>query len=201
MENEPSPSMIFYYFPLIKYHLIRLFFTIIAYTLNKSFLIQHPYHVYPSRISTPWNQTIHSFIPPPAMQEHLFKYHPPPPQTRHWPKPEEVLNKLSFNSPIARAITLQGNLSGPELHQGVMFLQGSHLIYIQAEHGRWPTRDNFISCTAINIHFDLTFRLFIPVELISRQGIIDESPHSPFTSPIPFVKISNGYARYKIAHP
>ena len=135
------------------------------------------------------------------MQEHLFKYHPPPPQTQHWPKPEEVLNKLSLNSSITCAITLQGNLSRPELCQSVMFLQGSHLIYIQAEHRQWPTHDNFISCTAINIHFNLTFHLFISIKLISHQGIINESPHSPFTSPIPFVKISNGYACYKVTHP
>lgn len=159
-------------------HWYYLFF--IATIRNKSFLIQHPNHPLP-RVVSPFRKTTAYSIPPtPSMQDHLCKNYPLPPPTRHWQNAAHLLKEFNATYPSFRPIVLDGDIIGPPLQQGMMIYHQGQLIFIQQEHGRWPTRDNYIITTAFRITTKKPFLLFIPLHKINRIGVHDENPLSPF---------------------
>lgn len=186
-------------------HLIRMIWfyssygilTIIAYLLNKSFLVLRPGHTFPTVVSPPWNNTIHSLNLTEQMAELIHpRYLHAFPQ-RRWFAPDRVLHLLPSHEPYSPAIILKGRLSGPPLHEGMILLQQHQVIFIDKEFGRWPTRDNYITTYVISIPTNVSFRLFIPIELMDRCGMYDESPYSPFCRPITFVDTTSRSLRNK----
>ena len=180
---------------IFRYYLQYGILITIAYLFNKSFTLHHPDRLFPTNIFSPRNATIHSFIPTNEALQHLHPHLPSPPPERRWLNAPQLLERQ--NQPLPRAITLEGNLSGPALRQGMIITQQHHTIYIQEELGRWPTRDDYIATTAYSLTLNIKFRLFIPVHQIDQYGIHDESPLSPFRNPIPLVQIVRDYIRLK----
>lgn len=182
-------SLLLHFFAIIWHYLYRGLLIITAYSLNKSFLIYPPNQIFPITISPPWNNTIHSFRPTSKMAEH-FHPHYPISSPRRWLTPEKLFPLLPTEDPSAPAIILDGNLSGPPLREGILFRQRHHLVYVDKEFGRWPSRDNFIATYAISIPTNVSFRLFLPVQMMDHCGLYDEAPYSPFRRTIPLIKSS-----------
>lgn len=174
----PYPLLIFWYY-------VRCgFLTIFAYLTNRSFLAYHPKYIFPTIISPPWNHIIHSITPTHAMRKHLNQCYPPIPRLRRWLSPDDLQYRLRNRQFFDRAIILDGTLQGPPLRQGQVILIQNRLIYLQEEHGRWPSNDGHIAVTAINISDDISFILFLPAPLVDRRDLYDASPPSPFYMPI-----------------
>ena len=135
--------------------------------------------------------------PTPEMKDHI---HPPSfqfPLHRRWLSALDLLQYTTRIRLPPRVITLDGKLSGPPLRQGMIILQRDHLVYLQEEHGRWPTRDDHIFTTAISITQNVPFKLFIPIQYIERGYVYDESHRSLLDNPIPLAHLSNGLGRFK----
>jgi len=79
----------------------------------------------------------------------------------------------------------------------MIFLLRDHLVYLHEEHGRWPTRDDYIFTTAISITQNVPFKLFIPMRFIDRQFVFDESHRSLLDYPISLAHLSNGLGHFK----
>ena len=126
-----------------------LFF--IATIRNKSFLIQHPNHPIPHIVSPPRKTTAYSIPPTPSMQDHLHENYPLPPPTRCWQDAAHLLEEFDTTYPSFRPIVLDGDVIRPPLQQGMMIYHQGQLIFIQQEHSRWPTRNNYIITTTFRI--------------------------------------------------
>jgi hypothetical protein len=186
---------------IIWYYLCRGILTAIAYVFNRSFLIHHPSHLFPTNVSPPWNRTIHSFYPSSTMRQYLHPRYPTPLPNRIWLHPHHLPARMIGENPLFRAIILDGKISGPPLRQGMIALQQKHLIYIGEELGRWPSREDYITTYAVSISTNNSFRLFIPIQLVDRYGIHDSSPLSPFSNPIPLNETVQAYYRLKPLFP
>ena len=184
-----------------KYYVGCVVLTIVAYSCNKSFLTQHPNQIFPTIISPPWNRTLHSIKPTTRMEDHIHTRSPLSPSYRRWLSPRDLLSLKHLNLPPPRAITLSGDLSGPPLCQGMIILQKNYLIYLQEEHGWWPSRDDHILTTAFSIKQGVTFKLFIPLHYFNRQNIFDESPRSLLENSIPLTFFANGVCQFKTILP
>lgn len=161
----------------------------IAHLFNKSFLIYHPNRIFPTNLAPPRNNTIHSFTPTGEMYRHIMTLTSPPPPLRRWLHPQQLQEHLSQERPLPHAIILEGDLSGPPLRQGTIIIQNGHIVYIRQEFGRWPTRDDYITTTAISLVLNNSFRLFLPIRQMDRYGIIDNSPPSLFRNPLPLAHV------------
>lgn len=186
---HPTLTTLFYSLAIIWYYIKYGLLTPIAYIFNISFLIYHPDLIFPTNIAPPRNTTIHSFTPTGEMHNYIMQHSPPPPPLRQWFHPQQLQNHLSDERPFSHAITLEGEVNGPPLRQGTVIIQNSHVVYIQNELGRWPTRDDYLTTTAISLIFNNSFRLFLPVRQMDRQGLIDYSDPSPFRNPLPLAHI------------
>ena len=102
--------------------------------------------------------------------------------------------------PYTPAIMLEGHLSGPLLCEGMVFLQQNQMIYINKEFGRWPSCDNYITTYAINISTNISFRLFIPIELMDQYGVFDSAPYSMFCRPLTLINTTSRPLRLKTSH-
>ena len=186
-----------YVFTLLWYYLRCGILTPIAYLCNKSFLIHHPNRIFPSVIAPPRNNSIHSLSPTPEMYNYVTTHSSPPPPLRRWMDPQQLTQALSRDPPLHRAIILDGDLSGPPLRQGLLIIQNGNIVYIQEELGRWPSRDNYITTSAVSLSRLNSFRLFLPVHQVDRYGIRDDSPMSPFSNPLPLTLIIQEAERLK----
>lgn len=186
-------------FAIIWYHIRYRIFLLIAFTINRSFIISHPDHVFPSTITPPWNTTIHSLRPTNQMME-CIRNHYTPSYQRRWLSPDRLLQQIPTPDPYTPAIVLEGCLSGPLLREGMVFLQQNQAIYIDKEFGRWPSRDNYITTYAVNISTNISFRLFIPIELMDRYGVFDSAPYSMFCRPLTLIDSTSRPLRLKTSH-
>jgi len=185
----------------VKYYVCCATLTIIAYLCNTSFLIHHPNRILPTIVSPPRNRTIYSIRPTARMEDHIHTRSPLSPSYRRWLSPPDLISLKHLNPLPPRAITLSGNLSGPLLRQGMIILQRNYIIYLQEEHGRWPSRDDHILTTAFSITQGVTFKLFIPIHYFDRQGILDESPRSLLENSIPLNLFADGVCHFKTILP
>jgi hypothetical protein len=138
-------ATILYFLAIIGYYLRRGTFTPIAFLFNKSFTVNHPDHLFPIIISPSWNHTIHSFYPDIKIKAYIKDKFSLPPTERHWWDSKRFEERLKTEIPIPRAIVLDGNLSGPLLRQGIMFIQDSNIIFIGEEVGRYPRREDYLT--------------------------------------------------------
>ena len=186
---------------LVKYYLYYGIIIPIAYLFNQSYLLQHPNRPFPTIISPALNNTIHSFFPNSHIQGQLPHPLPPSPSQRHWSNPQELQQRIMHDPPLTCAIILQGPLSGPPLRQGMIIMQQDSTVYIQEEIGRWPCREDFIATHSVNLQTGTTFRLFIPAHQTYELGIQDDTPRSPFRTPITLTELINHYRAMRSSPP
>lgn len=175
---------------LLWYYLSYGFLITIAYLCNKSFILLHPNKTLPTNVTSPRNRTIHSYFPEGEVEEFLDKHYPLP-QSRYWISSSKYNERVQGQNlpPYSPAIVLDGPLSGPRLRQGAIIIQKHTLLYIQNEWGRCPSRIDYITTEAVNLHSGNIFQLHIPLRLMDRHRLYDESPWSPFNCPLPLNEI------------
>jgi len=191
-----------YFFSILWYYIRCGVLTPIAYLGNRSFLLHHPNRIFPTTIAPSRNTTIHSLVPTRDMFNYITQHCAlPPPPLRRWRNPSKITTLLPQTPPLRRAIILDGEITGPSLRQGMIFIQNHNIIYIQEEFGRWPTRDDYIVTSAVSLSLNNTFRLFLPVHQVDRYGLLDNSPLSPFNNPLPLTQVIQESRRLKNAIP
>lgn len=176
-------------FLFIYFYLCKTILTPIAYIFNRSYLIQHPNSLYPSVIAPARNHTVHTFFPSSRLLAHLKSERMLAPKHRHWVSAENVECRMAGEDLPPRIISLDKDISGPQIRQGMMIMQKGGLVYVGEEIGRWPTQENLIATFSVNMQTGCTFVLFIPVHLFNTSGVRDDSPHSPFRSPLPLSEV------------
>ena len=112
--------------------------------------------------------------------KHLHKNYPLLPSTHCWQNATHLFEQFDTTHPSFQPIILNGNLIRPPLQQGMMIYHLGQLIFIQQEHGCWPTHNNYIITTAIRLNTKKPFLSFIPLYKINQVGVHDENPLSPF---------------------
>lgn len=115
---------------LLSYYLQFIILTLVAYTCNKSFLIHHPSYTFPITITPSQNQTIHSLNPTDDMMKHIKTRSRLPPPHCHWFNPQDLVWFICNICYPLQPITLEGELSGPKLRQGMVILKKDHIIYL-----------------------------------------------------------------------
>lgn len=135
--------------------------------------------------------------PTAKMEQYIDTHSKHTPPHRRWLCASDLIHLTHHTRLPPRVITLDGNLVGPLLRQGMVIIQKNHIIYLQEEHGRWPTRDNYLFTTAVSITQNVSFKLFIPIHYLDRHYVFDESHRSLLENPIPLALLSNGLCRFK----
>ena len=187
-----------YYLALLRFYLWTLILYPLAYILNRSYILNHPSQPLPVSISPSWNTTIHSFRLTSDMHNYLMQRYPQPPHLRRWMDPHELAQQVLPQWTVSTPISLDGELNGPLLRQGMLVYQGGHAIYILEEFGRLPTREDLISTQSISVHRGNTFPLFIPVQHIDVHGLRQGVLRTPFQETTSLLQLMNAYKRVSI---
>lgn len=176
------PITIFYPFILVFYYLRHGILTAVAHIFNTRFVLQHPRYPFPHVIAK--ENMFYSAEPTPEIRNLLELHRYPVPANRHWAATSQIAKQMAKQPLPLTAIILDGPLLGPPLKQGMVIARGSQTVFIQEEHGRWPTREDCILTTAFNFSNENPFLLLIPLHHIDPTGIHDDTPLSPFQHPV-----------------
>lgn len=161
----------------------------VAYIFNRSYILHHPGRPLPVSIAPSRNRTIHSFYLNSDMYNHIIQKFPRPPKHRRWLDSDEFTREILPQIVVSSPITLEGDLQGPQLRQGMLAIQGGHAIYIQEEYGRFPSRNDLISTHSVALGTGNTFPLFIPIRHMDLQGLHEGSLRESFQETVTFVDV------------
>jgi hypothetical protein len=214
--SDDRDFLVSYLCAVIKYYILRIALTPVAYVSFTSFLIHHPDDWFPTLISPPWVTTIHSFHTTTVLATHLKEQQLLPPPHRIWLKGLVYADRVRSIAFPLHATIVDGKLSGPLLRQGIFFIQEDSVIFIGEELGRCPTRDDYLVVIAVrfnnrNPYQYSTFPLYVPIKLIEpppKQGN-EGWPvawHSrvqwcPLEFPITIVELSRTQRRLRLERP
>ena len=164
---------------ILHYHVHWLILLPITHLLNTSYIIRHPNRPLPTVISPSYNNILHSLI----IDEHTLETINIPRaeagDDRIWSNPQQLTQRMFIEGQLYfPTIILDGILSGPPLHQGVILALLAGHIYIGEELGRWPSCDNLILTYSVNVCTLHSFFLLIPAHLFDKNGIDDRSTPS-----------------------
>lgn len=129
------------------------------------------------------------------MYNYLLPRFPRAPPIRRWRDRQQMQQEVLTTLRVSNLIALEGDLHGPRLRQGMLVLQGGHLLFILEEFGRLPTRDNLITTLSIAINSGVTFPLFIPIAHIDTQEFSEELANFQFQETVPFLRLMSTHQR------
>lgn len=184
-----------YVFALLAYYCHLLLYYPLAHALNRSYILHHPDQLLPVPIAPPRNRTIHSFTPDTDIGTYLTLNSLRSPRSRQWMSRRQITDQILSQGPAPELITLDGELHGPLLRQGMLVYVGRYPIYIRQEFGRLPTREDLITTDSIVLGPQVAFPLFIPIQYIDVQGLPVSDFRTPFQETTSLLKFMQTYQR------
>jgi hypothetical protein len=214
--SDDRDFLVSYLCAVIKYYILRITLTPVAYVFFTSFLIHHPDDWFPTLISPPWVTTIHSFHATTALVAHLQEFSLLPPPDRVWSKGYIYAERVRQVVLPLHATVVHGKLSGPLLRQGMFFIQDESMIFVAEELGHCATCDNYLVVIAVRFDADdpqqySTFPLYLPIKIVEpspprvhAEGPIEQRDKvvwCPLRLPITLVTLSRTQRRLRLPRP